>query len=76
MTVNHDVVGSSPTWGAITDRVIDTIYQLLYRFFMHENPYVKRNRQMIHTFTPSNQCATISAGGNENETFTRMKRIN
>ena len=33
MTVNHRVVGSSPTRGAITDRVIDTIYQLLYRFF-------------------------------------------
>ncbi len=41
MTVNHDVVGSSPTWGAITDRVIDTIYQLLYRFFMPENPCFK-----------------------------------
>ena len=32
--VNRRVVGSSPTGGAITDRVIDTIYQLLYRFFM------------------------------------------
>ncbi len=32
---------------------------------------------MIPTFTPSNQCATISAGGDENETFTRrMERIN
>ena len=29
---NPKVVGSSPTRGAITDRVIDTIYQLLYRF--------------------------------------------
>ena len=42
MTVNHDVVGSSPTRGAITDRVIDTIYQLLYRFFMPENPCFMR----------------------------------
>ena len=39
---NPKVVGSSPTRGAITDRVIDTIYQLLYRFFMPENPHFKR----------------------------------
>ena len=39
---NPKVVGSSPTRGAITDRVIDTIYQLLYRFFMPKNPHFKR----------------------------------
>ena len=30
------------TPNAITDRVIDTIYQLLYRFFMLKNPHLKR----------------------------------
>ena len=40
--VNRRVVGSSPTGGAKTDRVIDTIYQLLYRFFMSQKPCFKR----------------------------------
>jgi len=31
---------------------------------------LKSKRQMIHTFTPSNQRATIGTGGDENETFT------
>ena len=35
---NPKVVGSSPTRGAKTDRVIDTIYQLLYRFFYAQKP--------------------------------------
>ena len=32
-------------------------------------------RQMIHTFTPSNQNVTIGSGGDANETFTgRVER--
>ena len=32
-------------------------------------------RQMIHTFTPSNQYVTIGLGGDANETFTgRVER--
>ena len=32
-------------------------------------------RQMIHTFTPSNQYVTIGSGGDANETFTgRVER--
>lgn len=34
-----------------------------------------RKRQMIHTFTPSNQNVTIGSGGDANETFTgRVER--
>ncbi len=29
----------------------------------------RSKRKMIHTFTTSNQCATIGTGGDENETF-------
>ena len=40
--VNRRVVGSSPTVGAISDRVIDTIFQLLYRFFCPKKPCFMR----------------------------------
>ena len=35
---NLEVGGSSPPPAPITDRVIDTIYQLLYRFFYAPKP--------------------------------------
>ena len=40
-----------------------------------ESTFFNCKRQMIHTFTPSNQHVTIGSGGDANETFTgRVER--
>ena len=37
-SVSYAFDGSNPSLPTITDRVIDTIYQLLYRFFYAQKP--------------------------------------
>ena len=43
--------------------------------YVHDYRNSLCKRQMIHTFTPSNQNVTIGSGGDANETFTgRVER--
>ena len=52
-------------------------YAVSSTFFIYCKRQILRKRQILPTFTPSNQCATIGTGGDENETFTgRMERSN